>query len=278
MAKTVAITNQKGGVGKTTTAINLSALLGELGQRVLLVDLDPQGNTSSGVGVETGDRSIYEALLGHAPLRSCIVQSPWKGLDLVPSDIRLAGAELELVTRDKREFRLQTVLATVRDNYDFILVDCPPSLGLLTLNALVAADSVMIPIQCEYFALEGVSSLLSTVQRVKKTLNPRLAIEGVLLTMLDGRTNLGLQVVDEVKKHFKHQVYSVTVPRSVRLSEAPSHGEPIHIYDPRSTGAMAYQTLALEFLANNGKTAEPLLPAKQEGQAKKDKKKKKKKK
>ena len=280
MTKTIAVTNQKGGVGKTTTAVNLSALLGELGSRVLIVDFDPQGNTSSALGMEAGERSVYEALLGRAGMQECVEKTPWKGLDIVCSDIRLAGAELELVDVPQREYRLKNALAAVKADYDFVLIDCPPSLGLLTINALAAADTVLIPIQCEYFALEGVSSLVSTISRVRKGINPALGVEGVLLTMLDGRTNLGLQVVDEVKKHFHQQVYSVTIPRSVRLGEAPSHGEPIHIYDGKSAGALAYRALAEEVLRRNGQAVPPPeLPKKKKDKSKdKDKDKKKKKK
>lgn len=253
MAKTIAITNQKGGVGKTTTAVNLTAILADMGQRVLVVDLDPQGNTTSGLGLKAGESCVYEALLGRVSLRSCIRPTQVKNLALAASDIRLAGAELELVDVPQREFRLRSELAALQKEYDFIFIDCPPSLGLLTLNALAAADRVLIPIQCEYYALEGVTSLMNTVSRVKRTVNPRIDIEGVLLTMLDGRTNLGIQVVEQVKKHFKKKVYATTIPRSVRLGEAPSHGEPIHLYDPRSAGALAYRALAEEFLRRNGK-------------------------
>jgi len=254
MGKIIAITNQKGGVGKTTTAVNLSAWLAEMGKKTLMVDLDPQGNTTSGLGCRVKEHnSIYDVLMGRAKMEDCIQKTAVKKLKLVGSDIRLAGAAVELVGEEKREYYLKTVLAPIRDDFDFILIDCPPSLSLLTLNALAAADSVLIPIQCEYYALEGVTSLMNTVGRVKKTMNPRLEIEGVLLTMLDGRTNLGLQVVDQVKKHFKKEVFSTTIPRNVRLGEAPSHGEPIHIYDPKSSGARAYEALAKEVISRNKK-------------------------
>ncbi len=252
MAKTISIINQKGGVGKTTTAVNLSALMADMGQRVLLVDLDPQGNATSGLGMAVEDKSVYEVLMGRVQMKHAVEKTDFRNLSIAGSDIRLTGAELELVDADKREFRLKTALGSVAKDFDFILIDCPPSLSLLTVNALTASDSVIIPIQCEYYALEGVASLVQTIQRVKKTFNPRLEIEGVLLTMLDGRTNLGLQVVDEVKKHFRKQVYGAVIPRTVRLGEAPSHGEPIHIYDKRSTGAVAYAALAKEVLTRNG--------------------------
>ena len=251
MAKVIAIINQKGGVGKTTTAVNLSALLGAMGQRVLMIDLDPQGNTTSGLGMEVDDKSIYEVIMGRMKLTDVMEETEFKNLSIAGSDVRLANAELELVEVEKREYRLKTAVQSVQQDFDFIFIDCPPSLGLLTINALGAADSVLIPIQCEYYALEGVASLMNTISRVKKTINPHLEIEGVLLTMLDGRTNLGLQVVDEVKKHFKKQVYATVIPRSVRLGEAPSHGEPIHVYDKRSAGCVAYVNQAKEVLKRN---------------------------
>ena len=255
MAKTIAIINQKGGVGKTTTAVNLSAIMADMGQRVLIIDLDPQGNTTSGLGMAVEEKSIYEVLMGRIQMKDVVEKTDFKNLSIAGSDIRLAGAELELANFDKREFRLKTAISAIAKDFDFILIDCPPSLSLLTVNALTAADGVMVPIQCEYYALEGVASLMNTIQRVKKTLNPRLDIEGVLLTMLDGRTNLGLQVVDEVKKHFKKKTFATTIPRNVRLGEAPSHGEPIHVYDPRSAGAIAYRALAAEVLERNGMKA-----------------------
>ena len=252
MAKIIAIANQKGGVGKTTTSVNLTAILADMGQRVLAVDLDPQGNTTSGLGMTVEDKSVYEVVMGRIGLKEAVRHTEIPGLDLVGADIRLAGAELELVSVDRREYRLKTALAAVQKDYDFIFIDCPPSLSLLTLNALTAADRVLVPIQCEYYALEGVSSLMNTISRVKKTFNPRIDLEGVVLTMLDGRTNLGLQVVDEVKKHFRKKTFATTIPRSIRLGEAPSHGEPIHVYDPRSAGAVAYRALAAELLERNG--------------------------
>ena len=213
MAKIIAITNQKGGVGKTTTSVNLSAILADMGMKVLVVDLDPQGNTTSGLGMAVDDKSIYEVIMGRIPMKNAIRKTDMKRLDIAGSDIRLAGAELELVAVEQREYRLKNALTTVAKDYDFIFIDCPPSLSLLTLNALSACDRVLIPIQCEYYALEGVTSLMNTVSRVKKTFNPGIDIEGILLTMLDGRTNLGLQVVDEVKKHFKKKTFATAWAR-----------------------------------------------------------------
>ncbi len=251
MGKVIAIANQKGGVGKTTTAINLSACLAELGKDILLVDFDPQGNTSSGLSVKAEDCTVYEALMGTKPITQCVFPTMLAHLKVVPSDIRLANAEPALVTAQEREYRLQKALAPVLADYAYIFIDCPPSLGLLTVNALTAAQRLLIPVQCEYYALEGLSSLTYTVERIKRVSNPGLEIEGMLLTMLDGRTNLGIQVVDTVKKHFKKQVYATAIPRNIRLGEAPSHGLPIHLYDSRSIGAESYRRLAKEFLKRN---------------------------
>lgn len=252
MGKIYAIMNQKGGVGKTTTHVNLSAGVAGLGKRVLAIDLDPQANASSGLGVMAAEgRSAYDVLIGGLAAKEAIVETEVKGLSLLPSDIRLAAAEVELIDRDRREHILREALGTVRNDYDYLFIDCPPSLGQLTLNALCAADRVIVPIQCEYYALEGVGKLMNTIQLVQRGLNPQLDIEGVVLTMLDARTNLGLQVVQEVKRHFKAKVYATVIPRNVRLSEAPSHGQPIQLYDARSMGAEAYMNLAQEFITRS---------------------------
>lgn len=251
MAKVIAVSNQKGGVGKTTTAVNLAACVAALGRNVLLIDIDPQGNATSGLGVGKDGQSIYDVLINDIPAAQTVVRTKFGLLSVLPSSIELAGAEIELVAMTGRETLLREAISAVRDSYDYIFIDCPPSLSLLTLNAMTAADSVLIPIQCEYYALEGVGQLMNTLQLVKKRLNPAIEIEGVVLTMLDGRTNLGLQVVQEVKRYFKGKVYGSVIPRNVRLGEAPSHGEPINIYDPRSAGAQAYDKLAAEFLEWN---------------------------
>ncbi len=248
LGKIISIANQKGGVGKTTTSINLGACLAYIGKKVLIVDIDPQGNATSGAGVDKGDvnECVYDVLVDDADIKKVIQETAVENLSVVPSTIQLAGAEIELVPTISREVRLKRALDEVRDQYDFILIDCPPSLGLLTINALTASDSVLIPVQCEYYALEGLSQLLNTVRIVQKHLNQELMIEGVLLTMLDARTNLGLQVIQEVKKYFQNKVYQTVIPRNIRLSEAPSHGQPIIIYDPRSRGAEVYLELAKE--------------------------------
>jgi chromosome partitioning protein len=250
VGKVVAVANQKGGVGKTTTTVNLGACLAEMGKRVLLMDLDPQGHVSSGLGVEksTINQCVYDVVINNVPLRDIIVPTAFKNLWLAPSTIDLAGAELELVPAISRETRLREALAGYRGQYDFLFIDCPPSLGLLTVNALTAADTLLVPIQCEYYALEGLSQLMNTIHLVRTHLNPDLQLEGVLLTMYDSRTNLSSQVEDEVKKYFRDKVYRTIIPRNVRLSEAPSHGLPIISYDPKSKGAEVYSELAKEVI------------------------------
>ncbi len=253
MGKIVAIVNQKGGVGKTTTAVNLTAALGILDKKVLLVDADPQGNSTSGFGVskKEGIFSSYELITGKCTAEEVILHTKFKGVDLVPSSMNLAGAEIELSTMEERANRLKTALSFIRADYDFILIDCPPSLGLITLNSLTAADTFLVPLQCEFFALEGLSQLMATMRQVKRSFNPTLEIEGVLLTMYDGRLNLTQQVVNEIKKFFGKKLYSSVITRSVRLSEAPSFGLPIQYYDRRSKGAACYNALAEEFIKKN---------------------------
>jgi chromosome partitioning protein len=252
LAKVIAISNQKGGVGKTTTAINLGASLAANRLRVLLIDSDPQGNSTSGLGVEktAGKSTFYDALLSGQPISQALVKTECEGFDLVPADKNLVAANLEMVDLQDREYRLRHLLEPIRSGYDYILIDCPPALDLLTLNALVAADSVLIPIQCEFFALEGISQLMDTVERVREGFSHPLKIEGILLTMFDERTNLTRQVADDLKEFFEDQVLTTVIPRSIRLAEAPSYGKPIIMYDPRSRGAESYAKLAKEILEN----------------------------
>lgn len=250
MSKLIAVFNQKGGVGKTTTNVNLSACLAKMNKKILVIDIDPQGNTTSGFGIDKNnvELSIYDSLIDKVDISETIISTSVENLELIPSNMNLAGAEIELTKTGDRESALKNAIQASRHNYDYIFIDCPPSLGLLTINALVAADSVLIPIQCEYYALEGVSALIDTIRLVKKSLNPNIEIEGVVLSMFDGRTNLSIQVVDEVKKYFKGKVYSTIIPRNVRLAEAPSFGIPIIDYDKNSKGAQAYIDLADEFV------------------------------
>lgn len=250
MSHIIAVANQKGGVGKTTTAINLSAYLAQHGQETLLIDMDPQGNTSAGVGVSRQEleASIYNVLMEDVPVEDAILESEVDWLDVIPANIHLIGAEIELVNVLARELRLKKALDKLTSIYKYVIIDCPPSLGLLTINSLTAAHSVLIPMQCEYYAMEGLGQLLNTIELVRKSLNPSLQVEGILLTMFDSRTSLSTQVVDEVRKHLKNKVYRTVIPRTVRLSEAPSHGKPIVLYDPRCRGARAYFELAREVL------------------------------
>ena len=250
MSKSIAVFNQKGGVGKTTTVINLCACLANRGKKVLMIDVDPQGNTTSGVGIDktTLEKTIYDVLINDSDPRECIIDTNRENLFIIPSSVQLAGAEIELTEMNKRELKLRECIDSIRDEYDYIFIDCPPSLGLLSINALSAVDSVLIPIQCEYYALEGVSQLMNTIKLVKKSLNPDLDIEGVVLSMFDGRTNLSIQVVDEVKKYFRGKVYTTMIPRNVRLAEAPSYGMSIIEYDIKSKGAESYMDLADEFI------------------------------
>ncbi|MGI6093413.1 MAG: ParA family protein [Negativicutes bacterium] len=252
LVKVIAIANQKGGVGKTTTSVNLSACLAELGKKVLLVDIDPQGNSTSGLGVDKAniEHCVYDALVNDVAFTSIKLSTQVKNLDLLPATIQLAGAEIELVSIMSRETKLKRALDKIKYDYDYVIIDCPPSLGLLTINSLTAANSVLVPIQCEFYALEGLSQLMKTVTLVQRNLNPALTLEGVVLTMFDARTNLSIQVVDEVKNHFRHKVYKTIIPRNVRLSEAPSHGQPVIKYDPKSKGAEVYFELAKEVIGD----------------------------
>lgn len=250
MAKVIAIANQKGGVGKTTTAVNLSSCLAFKGKKVVIIDIDPQGNTTSGLGIDKKiiNKSIYEVLINDEDIENSLMKTAVDNLLICPSNIQLVGAEVELVSVISRETRMKEALRKVRDKYDYILIDCPPSLGLLTLNALTASDTILVPIQCEYYALEGLSQLMNTVKLVQRHLNPTLDVEGVVLTMFDARTNLSMQVVEDVKKYFRNKVYRTVIPRNVRLSEAPSFGLPIILYDPKSKGAECYLELAQEVI------------------------------
>ena len=253
MGKIIAIVNQKGGVGKTTTAVNLAAGVGIAGKKVRLVDADPQGNSTSGFGINKKQVKVttYELLIGTGKLENAVIKTEFKNVDIVPSSMNLAAAEVDLIEMEHREAQLKMALAAARDNYDYIFIDCPPSLGLITINALNAADTVLVPIQCEYFALEGLSQLMNTVRQVKRLYNPTIEIEGIVLTMYDGRLNLTAQVVAEIKKYFADKLYKTAIPRAVRLSEAPSYGMPIQYYDKRSKGAAAYDDLTKEFIKKN---------------------------
>lgn len=253
MGRIIAIANQKGGVGKTTTSINLSACLAEAGKKVLTIDIDPQGNTTSGLGVDKNslDNTVYQVVIDECGIEDAIVKKVYDNLDLVPSNVNLAGAEIDLIGIEEREYILRNQIEKVKDQYDFILIDCPPSLTMLTVNAMTAADTVLVPIQCEYYALEGLSQLIHSIKLVKKKLNPSLEIEGVVFTMYDARTNLSLQVVENVKENLNQSVYKTIIPRNVRLAEAPSHGLPINVYEPKSAGAESYRMLAEEVINNS---------------------------
>ena len=250
MGRIIAIANQKGGVGKTTTSINLSAFLAEAGKKVLTIDIDPQGNTTSGLGVERKDinNTVYEMLLEECTIEDCIIKNVIEKLDVVPSNVNLAGAEIDLIGIDNREFIMKKNVEKIKDKYDYIIIDCPPSLNMLTVNAMTTANTVLVPIQCEYYALEGLTQLMHTINLVKKKLNPELEIEGVVFTMYDARTNLSLQVVENVKNNLKQNIYKTIIPRNIRLAEAPSHGMPINLYDSKSTGAESYRNLAKEVM------------------------------
>ncbi len=253
MGKIISIVNQKGGVGKTTTAVNLAAGLGNIGKKVLLVDADPQGNSTSGFGINKKEVifSTYDLLIGAQKAEVVTVETTYKNVCVAPASMDLAGAEVELISIESREQQLKRALSLVRDKYDYILIDCPPSLGLITINALTACDTVLVPLQCEYYAMEGLSQLMASIRQIKRSYNPELELEGVLLTMYDGRLNLTHQVVEELKKFFANKLYKTTIPRAVRLSEAPSYGMPIQYYDKRSKGAKAYDDLAREFVKRN---------------------------
>jgi chromosome partitioning protein len=250
MGRIIAVANQKGGVGKTTTTINLSAYLAELGKKVLTIDIDPQGNTSSGLGLDKSEieNSVYELMLGQSEIKECIQQSIVDNLYVISSSVDLAAAEIELIGINEKEFIMKKAVDTIRDEYDFILIDCPPSLNMLTVNAMTTADTILVPIQCEYYALEGLSQLIRTINLVKNRLNPDLEIEGVVFTMYDARTNLSLQVVENVKANLKQTIYKTIIPRNIRLAEAPSHGLPINLYDAKSAGAESYRLLAEEVI------------------------------
>ena len=254
MGKIISVVNQKGGVGKTTSAVNLASALGIRGKKILLVDADPQGNTTSAYGInkQSLKSSSYDLLIGSAKAKDTIIKTEFKGVDIIPCNMDLAGAEVELISIEKRESQLKSALCLVKPDYDYIFIDCPPSLGLITINSLCASDTVLVPIQCEYFALEGLSQLMATVRKIKRLYNPSLELEGVLLTMFDGRLNLTQQVVAEVKNFFGQKLFATPIPRAVRLSEAPSFGMPIQYYDPKNKGAKAYDTLADEFIKRNG--------------------------
>lgn len=256
MARIIAIANQKGGVGKTTTSINLSACLAEKGKKVLTIDIDPQGNTTSGLGIDkdAAENTIYELFIDECSLEDCITDSIVENLKVIPSNINLSGAEIELISEENKEFLLKEKIDTIRDDYDFILIDCPPSLNLLTINAMTAADTVLVPIQCEYYALEGLSQLIHTIDLIKERLNPNLEMEGIVFTMFDARTNLSNQVVANVKENLNRKIYNTIIPRNVRLAEAPSYGMPIIMYDSKSSGAEAYRILAEEVIEREDET------------------------